>query len=70
MNICDTCSYYVYDEEAEEYYCDVDMDEDDRAHLAMQFAAQGGLMSASKQGSRGCPYYRDDDEYKIVRHQM
>ena len=29
MNLCETCAYYVYDEEFEEYFCDVDMDEDD-----------------------------------------
>ena len=26
---CDTCVYNVYDEEDEQYYCEVDMDEDD-----------------------------------------
>ena len=33
MSLCETCAYYVYDEEFEEYFCDVDMDEDDMARL-------------------------------------
>ena len=30
---CDYCNNMVYDEEMEEYVCDVDMDEDDYARL-------------------------------------
>ena len=26
---CDTCAYLIYDEEYEEYVCDVSMDEDE-----------------------------------------
>ena len=29
MSECDTCANYTYDEEYEEYVCDVNMDEDD-----------------------------------------
>ena len=47
----------VYDEEMEEYVCDVDMDEDDYARL---------LTSEYRE----CPYYQRNDEYKVVRHQM
>ena len=47
-----------YDEEQEEYYCSVDMDEDDYFRLI------------SGERKRSCPYYRDGDEYKVVRHQM
>ncbi len=54
---CDNCAYYTYDEEYEEYVCDVNMDEDD----------YGRLMST---GFKSCPYYRDGDEYKVVRGQM
>ena len=54
---CDTCAYYCYDDEIEEYVCDVNMDEDD----------YGRLVSTS---FRQCPYYKDSDEYKVVRHQM
>ena len=54
---CDTCQYYTYDEDMEEYVCDMDMDEDDYGRLV------GGNF-------KGCPYYKDGDEYKVVRHQM
>jgi hypothetical protein len=54
---CEFCNNLIYDEECEEYICDVDMDEDDYAHF---------LTSHYKE----CPYYQSNDEYKIVRHQM
>ncbi|MBQ3794356.1 MAG: hypothetical protein II798_08655 [Lachnospiraceae bacterium] len=57
MSQCDTCTYYVYDEDYESYVCDMDMDEDD----------YGRIMQGH---SRGCPYYQDGDEYKVVKHQM
>lgn len=57
MENCDTCIYYVYDEEYEYYYCDRDLDEDDMARFLM------GNMSC-------CSFYQPDDEYKIVRKQM
>lgn len=54
---CDYCANYVYDEETETYYCDVNLDEDEYYRF---------LTSNVKE----CPYYRSGDEYKIVRHQM
>lgn len=54
---CEECAYYSYDEEADMYYCTVNMDEDDYARLV-----QGNF--------RQCPFYRLDDEYAVVRHQM
>lgn len=45
------------DEDDGQYYCEVDMDEDDAARLLTGNA-------------RGCPYYQTDDEYAVVRHQM
>ena len=54
---CDSCSNYVYDDEYDEYVCMVNMDEDD----------YGRLMSDSR---FQCPYYSDDNEYKVVRHQI
>ena len=57
MNQCETCAYYVYDEEYEESYCEADMDEDDYVRLA-----SGNTPS--------CRFYRDGDEYKVVRHQI
>lgn len=56
MDQCDTCAFLVYDEDYEEYVCDVDMDEDEMARM----------MATHKD----CPFYRDGDEYKVVRHQM
>ncbi len=54
---CDTCTYYVYDEDDEAYSCDVNMDEDDAYRM---------MTSHHKE----CPYYVPDDEYRVVRHQM
>lgn len=53
---CETCANLVYDEEREEYYCDVSMDEDDMARFL-------------RGNTKGCPYYDFYDEYKIVRKQ-
>ncbi len=55
--ICDNCVYYSYDEDYEEYICDMNMDEDDYSRI---------LQNSFKE----CPYYIKDDEYKVVRHQM
>ena len=54
MASCDSCVYNVYDEDDEEYYCEVDMDEDDAARLM-----QGHY--------KECPYYQLDDEYAVER---
>ena len=54
---CDFCAYYMYDEDYDEYVCDVNMDEDDFAKL-------------SSREFRECPYYRNGDEYAVVRHQI
>ncbi len=54
---CNTCNFYVFDEEYEDYYCQVNMDEDDYVRL----------MTDSRYS---CPYYQSDDEYKVVRKQM
>ena len=54
---CDECVYYNYDEEADDYFCSVDMDEDDYARFIGN-------------SHYGCPYYRSGDEYEVVRHQM
>lgn len=54
---CDTCSNYIYDEDYDCYECDVSMDEDEMARFLFQTRFE-------------CPYYRSDDEYEVVRHQM
>ena len=51
------CANYTYDEECDEYYCDVNLDEDEYYRF---------VSSDYKE----CPYYRSGDEYKVVRHQM
>ena len=56
-NTCTDCVYYVYDEEYEEYFCDMDMDEDEYVRL----------ISDSRYS---CPYYRSGDDYRVVRKQM
>ena len=54
---CDDCAWFMYDDEEDMWYCTVDMDEDDYGSLV-------------RHGYRSCPYYRNGDEYKLVRHQM
>jgi len=54
---CDTCAYYAYDEEYEEYYCDVNRDEDE-------------VYRENEERHYSCPYYRNGDEYAVVRKQM
>ncbi len=56
-NQCLQCAYYTYDEEYEEYICDADMDEDDYYRLLQQ-------------NQKSCPYYRNGDEYALVRKQI
>ena len=45
---CDTCAYYIYDEEYDAYLCDANMDEDDYMRLRAEERFQ-------------CPYYRNGD---------
>ena len=54
---CDSCTNYVYDEEDESYSCMVNLDEDEMYHF---------LTGKFKE----CPYYRSDDEYRVVRKQI
>ena len=56
-NLCSQCAFLVYDEDYEEYVCDARMDEDDYSRL-------------SQSGYKQCPYYRNGDEYLVVRSQM
>ena len=53
---CESCAYYVYDDEYDYYFCDMDLDEDE----------MGRFMSGSFDN---CPYYSSDDEYAIARKQ-
>ena len=54
---CESCMYYQYDEEYEEYFCDVNLDEDEMERFL-------------RDGFQNCPYYRLEDEYRTVRKQM
>ena len=53
---CDTCAYNVYDDEADMYFCEAYLDEDEICRLQI---APG----------KPCPYYRSDDDYAVVRRQ-
>ena len=53
---CDDCTYNIYDEEMDAYFCEAPLDEDELCRLL----AQG----------QSCPYYRrDGGDYALVRHQ-
>lgn len=54
---CDYCNYYEYDEEDECYYCSVSLDEDE-------------MYNFLSKNTKECPYFRDGNEYKVVRKQM
>ena len=55
-NECETCWYYDYDEEFDEYYCMMDLDEDEYYRI---FAS----------GKSHCPFYRQGDDYTLARRQ-
>ncbi len=55
--LCDHCANNEYDEDDEAWYCGVNMDEDDYYRFLTG-------------GNKNCPFYRSDDEYEVVRHQM
>ncbi len=54
--LCQTCWYYDYDEEYQEYFCMMDLDEDE----VYRFFASG---------QSRCPYYRQGDDYTLARRQ-
>lgn len=53
---CETCWYYDYDEEYDEYYCMMDMDEDEYGHTALSPSSQ-------------CIHYREGNDYTLARRQ-
>ena len=55
--MCSNCAYLSYDEDYEEYICDCQMDEDDYWRI-------------SEKQYKSCPYYRNGDEYRVVRKQL
>ena len=54
--ICETCWHYDYYEEADEYYCRMELDEDEFERV---FSRPGGR----------CPFYQKGDDYYLARHQ-
>ena len=55
---CEDCMYYEYDYDYEEYYCTQScLDEDDIARMAQD-------------SHYHCPYYREGNEYTIVKKQI
>lgn len=54
---CEMCANYEYDEEYDYYTCQMNLDEDELYHFVTNTWDN-------------CPYYRNGDEYAVVRHQM
>lgn len=54
---CESCANFIYDEEFEEYYCQMNLDEDEYGRLIQDSHYR-------------CPYYQFADEYAVVRHQI
>ena len=54
---CESCEFYDFDEEWDEYVCSMSLDEDEMIDFL------GG-------NTNRCPYYRYYDEYKSVHKQI
>ena len=57
MSNCESCLHYEYDEEYEYYVCTKNLDEDEMYRFLTDTYYD-------------CPYYKLNDEYRIVRKQM
>lgn len=55
-DLCDTCWHFDYDEEYQEYFCNMDLDEDETYRYRISRQAR-------------CPYYRQGDDYTLARRQ-
>ena len=53
---CEECVHYDYDDEAEAYYCTMDLDEDEMERF-LRAAADA------------CPCYKPGDDYETARRQ-
>lgn len=53
---CETCWYFDYDEEYDEYICRMELDEDEVYRIQTHHRGQ-------------CPYYRQGDDYFLARRQ-
>ena len=56
MSQCESCANCYFDDELEEYCCDISLDEDE-------------MMRFLTTSNYHCPYFRLDDEYGIVKKQ-
>ena len=56
-NECETCWYFDYDEEYDEYFCMMDLDEDEVYRI---------FVSGDH---KRCPFYRQGDDYTLARKQ-
>ena len=54
--MCENCVYFVYDEYEDYYTCTINLDEDE-------------MYNFIKGNVKNCPYFRDGDDYRIVRQQ-
>lgn len=55
--LCEKCWYNTYDEDSEEYFCNLQLDEDEYVRLLQE-------------RNKSCRYFRPDNgEYEIVRRQ-
>ena len=54
---CESCNNYVYDEEFEEYYCQMNLDEDEYGRFSFD-------------SNYRCPFYKFDNEYEVVWKQI
>ena len=54
---CESCEFFVYDEDAESEVCSLSLDEDEMTDFL-------------NQNTSSCPYYRFYDEYKSVNRQI
>ena len=56
MDKCESCVFYSYDEDYDDYICEMDLDEDEMMRFLSNQSAQ-------------CPYWRPVDEYLTARKQ-
>ena len=54
MDKCESCVWYSYDEEYDDFVCEMDLDEDEMARF---LSSQAG----------DCPYWRPGDDYHTAR---
>ncbi len=53
---CESCVFYMFDEEYDDYVCDMDLDEDDMVRFLAGRADD-------------CPFWRPGDDYRTARRQ-